>query len=100
MKLDMSRLLAIKRQAGRFISSHSYSIYAALFMTALIIAVAGLNIILTKPSDEDYHTQKITELQSAQFDAKTIEDIKQLNTRQQTNTDPAPTGKRTNPFSE
>lgn len=100
MKPYIDKLSGGFSRTGRFISSHNYSIYSVLFLATLITAVLGLNLILNKPSDEDYRSQKLSELQSTRFDTETMESIKQLNTRQQTTPNLPASGKRTNPFGE
>jgi hypothetical protein len=85
---------------GKLFFAHNRMIYFALFMCALIGAVASLNVALNQPSDTDYRNEKLRETQSPRFDEDTIEKIKNLNTRQQAITDPPPTNQRINPFGE
>ncbi len=88
------------KQLGEFFFAHNRMIYFVLFISVLIGAIIGLNIALYRPSDEAYRGQKQSEAQSARFDTNTIERIQNLNARQQTVTDPVPTGTRSNPFGE
>lgn len=85
---------------GNVLYHHSTMIYFVLFVCVLIGAILGLNLILSKPSDEVYRSEKLRDTQSTRFDTATIEKIQNLNARQQTATDSLPTGQRTNPFGE
>lgn len=91
--------LRLKR-IGQFLSAHNATIYIVLFISVLIGAVFGLNLALSQPTDESYRLRKMNEAQSARFDTATIEKIKMLNARQQTNTDALAPGVRNNPFGE
>lgn len=86
--------------AGSFLFHHSTMIYFVLFVCVLIGAIGGLNLILSKPSDEVYRAEKLKSGQSTRFDEPTIEKINNLNAKQQTTTDTLPAGQRTNPFGE
>lgn len=88
------------RALGSLLFHHSAMIYIVLFVCVLIGAILGLNLILSKPSDEVYRSEKLRDTQSTRFDTTTIEKIKNLNAKQQTATDSLPTGQRTNPFGE
>lgn len=85
---------------GKFFYTHSKTIYFTLFMLALIGAVLGLNMALSQPTDDAYRSEKLTEITSPRFDEETIKMIDGLNSKQQTATDPLPTGQRINPFGE
>lgn len=85
---------------GNILFHHNAMIYFVLFVCVLIGAILGLNIILSKPSDETYRSEKLRDTQSTRFDTATIEKIQNLNAKQQTATDSLPTGRRTNPFGE
>lgn len=96
-------ITGLKKQLGSlgsFLFHHSAMIYFVLFVCVLIGAILGLNLILSKPSDELYRNEKLRDTQSTRFDTETIDDIQNLNAKQQTNTDSLPTGQRTNPFGE
>jgi Flp pilus assembly protein TadB len=88
------------RKFGDFLFTHNRMIYFVLFICVLIGAVLGLNLALSTPSDEDYRTERLKDIQSTRFDTDTIQKIQNLNARQQTNTDTLPTGQRINPFGE
>lgn len=88
------------RDVGNVLLHHSAMIYFVLFVCVLIGAILGLNLILSKPSDETYRSEKLRDTQSTRFDTATIEKIQNLNAKQQTATDSLPTGQRTNPFGE
>ena len=96
----MNSLKIRLKNFGDILFHHSAMIYFVLFVCVLIGAILGLNIILSKPSDEAYRSEKLRDTQSTSFDAETIEKIKNLNAKQQTATDSLPTGQRTNPFGE
>lgn len=96
----MSPFALRMKHIGRFFSAHNATIYIVLFISVLIGAVFGLNLALSQPSDETYRSQKMNEAQSARFDTETIQKIKTLNARQQTNTDATAPGTRSNPFGE
>ncbi|HAC56160.1 TPA: hypothetical protein DCF80_01540 [Candidatus Saccharibacteria bacterium] len=98
--LSLGALASAFRSFGRFFFEHNRMIYFVLFLSAVIGAIAGLNLILYQPSDEAYRTEKQNSAQSARFDTDTIEKIQQLNANQQTNTDEPPAGTRSNPFGE
>lgn len=85
---------------GHFLFTYNRMIYFVLFICALSGAIIGLNIALNQPSDSEYRTTKLSETQSARFDAETIQKIQNLNAQQQTITDALPVGQRTNPFGE
>lgn len=85
---------------GSVLFHHSSMIYFVLFVCVLIGAILGLNLILSKPSDEVYRAEKLRDTQSTRFDTATIEKIQNLNAKQQTTTDSLPVGQRTNPFGE
>lgn len=87
------------KRLGHYFFAHNQMIYFVLFISALIGAISGLNLALYQPTDEVYRNEKMSEAQSARFDADTIEKIQNLNARQQTNTDALPPG-RNNPFGE
>ena len=100
MKLSLKSSKLSFAKLGMFFYSHGSMIYFVIFTCVLIGAIIGLNIALNKPGDEDYRAQKQSEIQSAKFDTQTIERIKQLNAKQQTQTDELPIGQRINPFGE
>lgn len=96
-------LASLKKRVSAFGSllfNHSTTIHFVLFVCVLIGAIAGLNLILSKPSDEVYRSEKLRDTQSTRFDTSTIDKIQNLNAKQQTVTDSLPTGQRTNPFGE
>lgn len=95
--------IALKKRLnvlGSFLFHHSAMIYFVLFVCVLIGAILGLNLILSKPSDDVYRTEKLRDTQSTRFDQSTIDKIQNLNDKQQTETDTITNGQRTNPFGE
>lgn len=98
--LQMAASKARVKHVGKFLFLHSQMIYFLLFVCVLIGAIAGLNAVLSKPSDELYRTEKLHNSQSTYFDTDTIDKIQNLNAKQQTTTDTIPSGQRTNPFGE
>ena len=100
MRHSLATVTRSFKKLGSFLSAHSFMVYFIIFTFVLTGAFLGLNIALNQPSDEDYRSQKLSEIQSTKFDTATIERIKRLNAQQQTNLDTLPAGQRTNPFSE
>lgn len=98
--LSLSDVTKRLTRLGQLLFAHYRMIYFVLFICALSGAIIGLNLALYQPSDEEYRTTKLSETQSARFDAETIEKIQNLNAKQQTITDALPVGQRTNPFGE
>lgn len=97
---NMSGLKLSLVRFGEFFFTHNRIIYFILFMCALIVAVASLNIAINQPTDQAYRDEKMKEAQSPRFDEATIEKIQNLNATQQTIIDPPPSGQRINPFGE
>lgn len=99
-KFSLDDIKIYTAKLGRFFTVHNRMIYFILFICVLIGAILGLNLALYQPSDEEYRAKKMSETQSARFDTDTITKIQNLNAQQQTITDAAPAGQRTNPFGE
>jgi hypothetical protein len=102
MKLDNLSPGIKKRLShiGGFLFNHSMMIFIGLFLCGLIYAVLSLNLLLSKPSDDEYRTKKLDEARSVRFDQDTIDTINELDSAAQTDPGALPTNQRINPFSE
>ena len=98
--LSLASVKTFLNRFGHFFIAHNRMIYFVLSVCVVIGSILSLNIALYQPSDEEYRTRRLSEVQSARFDTDTIKKIQNLNARQQTNTDALPVGQRTNPFGE
>ncbi|HEX8390512.1 MAG TPA: hypothetical protein VF597_03770 [Candidatus Saccharimonadales bacterium] len=99
MNVRMNGFGAIGHRLSDFLFTHNRMIFAVLFLVALIGALLGLNLALTRASDEVYRGERESAVQSPRFDQTTIDRINLLNAKQQTVTDMFPSG-RISPFDE
>lgn len=102
MNID-SITVTLKKQLSRIGSLlflHNRMIFFLLFIFGLIYAVLSLNLVLGKPSDEDYRSKKLSEARATRFDQTTIDQINTLNTKTQLDPGALPVNQRISPFSE
>lgn len=98
MKLEI-KLPPYVTNLGRSIFAHYGIISFVLAMSILIYCVYTIQLIIGTSSDEAYRQQQQQKNTKTSFDKKTVEQVKQLRTTDDTSPIVLPSG-RINPFAE
>ncbi len=98
MKIEM-KLPPYLATFGKSVFAHYGIISFVLAMFALIYCVYTIQAIMSAPSDNSYREKQLQKNTKTSFDKKTIEQVKQLRTSEDTDSINIPSG-RINPFIE
>lgn len=98
MKLEM-KLPPYFASIGRAVFAHYGIISFILAMMTLMYCVYSIQLLMTAPSDTTYRNEQLQKNTKTSFDRKTIEQVNQLRTTDDTTSIMLPSG-RINPFTE
>lgn len=98
MKVEM-KLPPFIANIGRSVFAHYGIISFVLAMGTLMYCVYSIQLLMTAPSDTNYRDEQLQKNTKTSFDRKTIEQVNQLRTTDETSSITLPSG-RVNPFTE